>query len=196
MVLRRQDICLTARSAAARRAVDLDANDAWAHAALGLIGFYMNQLDAAAAACSRALELNPNLAAAEGWLAVVLSWRGDYDAAVLHAEKATRLSPRDIHSMGTFARTCAEFGAGRYEQAVQWARRTIDVTPAFPAAWLYLTFSLALLDRLVEARAARDELLRVMPNCTLRLLRAALPSHRPEEIERRIAGLRRAGVPE
>jgi len=182
--------------AAARRAVDLDENDAWSHATLGLISFYMNQLDAAAAACRRALELNPNLAAAEGWLGVVLSWRGDYDEAILHAENAIRLSPRDIHSMGSFARTCAEFGAGRYEQAVQWARKTIDVTPEFPAAWLYLTFSLGLLDQLAEARAAKDQLLQVMPNCTLRLLRAALPSRRPEEIDRRIEGLRKAGVPE
>jgi len=190
------DAARAAAHAAARRAVDLDENDAWSHAALGLISFYMNQLDAAAAACRRALELNPNLAAAEGWLGVVLSWRGDYDEAVLHAENAIRLSPRDIHSMGTFARTCAEFGAGRYEQAVQWARKTIEVTPEFPAAWLYVTFSLALLDRLAEARVAKDRLLQVMPNCTLRLLRAALPSHRPEEIDRRIEGLRRAGVPE
>jgi len=182
--------------AAARRAVDLDGNDAWSHVALGLISFYQNQLDAAAAACRRALELNPNLATAEGWLAVILSWRGAHDEALLHAENAIRLSPRDIHSMGSFARTCAEFGASRYEQAVEWARRTIDVTPEFPAAWLYLTFSLALLDRLAEARAAKDQLLKVMPNCTLRLLRAALPSHRAEEIERRIEGLRRAGVPE
>ena len=172
--------------ALARRAVDLDENDAWSHAALGLSSFYMNDLDAAGEACRRALELNPNLAAAEGWLGVVLSWRGDYDEAMLHAEKAIRLSPRDIHSIGTFARTCAEFGAGRYEQAVQWARKTIDVTPEFPAAWLYLAISLGLLNRLDEARAVKDQLMRVMPNCTLRLLRAALPSGRPEEIDRQI----------
>jgi adenylate cyclase len=54
--------------------------------------------------------------------------------------------------------------------------------------------SLAHLGRLAEARAARDQLLRVMPHCTLRFLRAVLPSSRPEEIERRIEGLRKAGV--
>jgi TolB-like protein len=190
------DATRAAAHAAARRAIDLDENDAWAHAAHGLISFYMNQLDAAAAACRRALELNPNLATAEGWLAVILSWRGEYDEAVLHAEKATRLSPRDIHSIGSFARACAEFGAGRYEQAVQWAKTTIESTPEFPAAWMYLAISLAHLDRLIEAQAAKDQLLQVMPHCTLRHLRAALPSARPEEIDRRIEGLRKAGVPE
>ncbi|MFT5180702.1 MAG: adenylate cyclase, partial [Alphaproteobacteria bacterium] len=104
--------------------------------------------------------------------------------------------PRDSFSIGNFARTCAEYGAGHYEQAVEWAKKMIEVTPEFPAAWMYLTFSLAELDRLEEARAAGDQLRRNMPQINLSILRAALPSGRPEEIERRLDGLRKAGLPE
>lgn len=185
-----------AANAAARRAIDLDENDAETHIAYGLISFYMHKVDAAVAAARRALELNPNLAAAEAWLGMFLSWSGDYDEAIAHAEKAQRLSPRDIYSVGNFARTCAEYGAGHYEQAVEWAKKMIEVTPEFPAAWFYLTFSLAHLDRLEEARAAKDQIIRIMPHFTLRMLRAAMPPGRPEEIERRIDGLRKAGLPE
>ena len=104
--------------AAARKAVNLDENDALALVGLAIISFYMHQLYEAAAACRRALEHNPNLALAEGWLAAILGWRGDYDEALQHAERATRLSPRDTFAIGSFAYAGAEFGAGHYEQSV------------------------------------------------------------------------------
>jgi TolB-like protein/Flp pilus assembly protein TadD len=181
---------------AARRAVALDENDAGAQLALALISFYTNQLDTAVAACRRALELNPNLAAAEGWLAVMLSWRGDYDEALAVAEKAARLSPRDNYSMWSLSRIAANFGAGRYEQTVEWARKMIEATPESPIPWRYLASSLAHLGRREEASQAKDNLLRVMPNDNLRRVRAALPSANADRINRFIDGLRSAGVPE
>jgi adenylate cyclase len=182
--------------AAARKAVNVDENDAGAYVGLALILFYMHRLDEAVAACRRAISLNPNLAMAEGWLAVILGWRGDYEEGAVHAENATRLSPLDTFSIGSFAHTGVEFGAGRYEQCVEWARKTIEVTPEFPAAWRYLAGSLALLDRTEEARAAKDQLLRLMPHESLRLVRAALPSVNRDRMERFVEGMRKAGVPE
>ncbi len=182
--------------ATARKAVNLDENDAGALVGLAIIRFYMHQLDEAVAACRRALDLNPNLALAEGWLAAVLGWRGDYDEAALHAEKATRLSPRDTFSIGSFAHAGVEFGAGRYEQAVEWARKTVEVTPEFPGGWRYLAGSLAFLGRLEEARAAKDQLLRLMPHENLRLVRAALPSVNRDRMDRFVDGMRKACVPE
>jgi len=183
-------------SEAAQRAVDLDQNNAGAHLAFALISFYMNQLDAAVTACQRALELNPNLAAAEGWLAVVMSWRGDYEEAIVHAERSSRLSPRDNYSMWSLAQTTANFGAGNYQQSAEWAKKVIEATPEFPIPWRYLAASLAHLGRLEEASAAKDQLLRIMPNDNLRLVRAALPSANPDRINRFAEGLRKAGLPE
>jgi TolB-like protein/cytochrome c-type biogenesis protein CcmH/NrfG len=180
----------------ARRAVELDDTDAEAHIALGSTRFYTGDLEGAVTASRRALELNPNLATAEAWLGIFLSWSGVYDEAILHARKAQRLSPRDSYSITNFARTCAEYGAGNYEEAVEWAKKTIEVTPEFPVAWLYLTFSLGNLDRLDEAKAAADHVMRLSPQTNLRILRDALPSKRPEEMDRRIEGLRKAGIPE
>jgi TolB-like protein/Tfp pilus assembly protein PilF len=182
---------------AARRAVDLDENNAWAHLALGIISFYRHDLEAAAAACRRAIQLNPSLAAAEGWLAIVLGWWGDYDEGIQHAEAAQRLSPHDpLYSVWSFAFTGVEFGAGNYEKSAEWARKTIEITPEFPAPWRYLTASLAHLGRIEEAEAAKDQLMRVMPHECLRLVRAALPSVEPDRMARFEGGLRKAGVPE
>ena len=182
--------------ATARKAVNLDENDALALVDLAIISFYMHQLDEAAAACRRALELNPNLALAEGWLAAILGWRGDYDEALQHAERATRLSPRDTFAIGSFAYAGAEFGAGHYEQSVEWARKTIEVTPEFPGGYRYLAGSLAFLGRMEVARVAKDQLLRLMPHENFRLVRAALPSVNRDRMERFVDGMRKAGVPE
>jgi tetratricopeptide (TPR) repeat protein len=180
----------------AQRAVGLDENNAGAHLALAVIKFYLNDLDAAVAACRRALDLNPNLAAAEGWLAIVLSWRGDYEEATVHAERSFRLSPRDNHSMWSLAQTTANFGARNYEKSVEWARKVIAATPEFPIPWRYLVASLAHLGRLEEARAAKGQLLRIMPNESLRLVYAALPSANADRLQRFAEGLRKAGIPE
>jgi len=180
----------------AQRAIGFDENNAGAYLALAVVNFYLNDVDAAVAACRRALDLNPNLAAAEGWLAVVLSWRGDYDEAIVHAERSFRLSPRDNHSMWSLAQTTANFGAGNYEQSVEWARKVIGATPEFPIPWRYLAASLAHLGRLEEAYAAKDQLLRIMLNENLRLVRTALPSANAERMQRFAEGLRKAGVPE
>jgi adenylate cyclase len=181
----------------ARRAIDLDDDDAWAHAILGWVQFSSRQLDAAITECRRALELNPSLALAASVLSISYSWRGDYEDAIQYAKTAERLSPRDpAQSMWSFARTAAEFGAGHYEDAVEWAKITAALMPEFPGNWRYLASSLAHLDRLDEAEAATSQLLAIMPHDNLRLVRAVLPSVRHERMERFVEGLRKAGLPE
>jgi TolB-like protein/cytochrome c-type biogenesis protein CcmH/NrfG len=182
---------------AARRAVAVDEKDAGAHVALGFSSFYMHDLDSAVSSCRRALELNPNFALAEAWLANALSWRGDHEEALVHADKAVRLSPHDpIHSWSGLAKMSAEFGAGHYEQSVEWARKAIEITPEFPAAWRYIAAGLAHLGELEQAPVAKDRLLAVSPHENLRLVRAALPSLNRDRIDRFVDGLRKAGVPE
>jgi len=54
----------------------------------------------------------------------------------------------------------------------------------------------AFLGRIEEARTVKDQLLRLMPNENLRLVRAALPSVNPDRMERFVEGMCMAGVPE
>jgi TolB-like protein len=187
---------IKAAYSAARRAVDLDESDAWAHTALGFVSFFTQQLDNAITECQRALELNPNLALAETVLSVAYSWRGDDEDALLHADKATRLSPRDPHFLGRMAHARAEFGAGNYEQAAMWAKKTTEASPEFPGGWRYLMSSLAHLGRLEEARAAKDQLLHVSPRDSINAMRAISRAAEPERMERFFDGLRKAGLPE
>ena len=182
---------------AARRAVDLDDNDSWAHAALGWVRFSLRQLDGAVTECRRALELNPSLALAASVLAIAYSWRSDNDDSLEHAMLAEKLSPRDPgQSMWCFARTAAEFGFGHYEESIKWAERTLQNMPEFPGAWRYLAASLAHLGRFDEARTAVRQLLAILPKDNLRLVSTAFPARRPERLEQFVGGLRKAGLPE
>lgn len=182
---------------AALRAIDLDANDAWAHATMAFVFFTLRQLDAAIPEGKRAVALNPNLAMAQSLLAISYSWRGDHELAVQHAVLAERLSPRDpVQSMWSFARACAEFGAGNYERALEYARQTTEAMPRFPGGWRYVVSSLGHLGRLDEAHMARDQLLQATPGESLNLVRSVLPNLQSERMERLIAGLRKAGLPE
>ncbi len=183
--------------ATARRAVDLDEDDAWARAILGWSHFISHELDAAVMECERALELNPSLALAESVLSIACSWQGDSDKAIQHAILAQKLSARDAgQSMWSFARACAEFGAENYEETIDWARITTRAMPEFPGAWRYLASSLGHLGRLDEARTAVQQLLRVMPHDNLRMVQARLPAFRSERLARFVEGLRKAGLPE
>jgi len=191
------DDARAAAYAIGQRAVAQDPLDAEAHLALARGCIAVQQFDSAAAACRSALELNPNLASAEGFLGHVLSWQGEYDEARVHVEKAARLSPYDpILSWWNIPRTNIAFGTGDYEGAVKWARKSIEVTPMSPAAWRLLAASLAHLGRLEEARAAKDQLLRIMPHDNLRLVRAPFSTADPVRMDRYVDGLRKAGVPE
>ena len=182
---------------AARRAVELDENDAWAHAVLGWVRFSLRQLDGAISECNRALELNPSLALAASVSAIAHSWRSDNEKALQLAKLAEKLSPRDpAQSMWCFARTVAELGYEHHEEAVRWAKLTIETMPDFPGVWRCLAASLAHLGRLDEARAAVRQLLSISPRDSLRQISAAFPAKYPERLEIFVGGLRKAGLPE
>ena len=182
---------------AAQRAVELDDQDAWAHAALGFVNFLTREHDEAESACLRAIDLNPNLVLAEAVLSLIYAWANRYDDAVLHVEKAQRLSPRDsTHGMWSMAQAAAEYQAGNYEPAVACAKAIIAAMPKFPAAWRYLAASYAKLDRIGEAEAAIQQLLQILPNDSLKQARTLVPGADQKCREHFFDGLQKAGLPE
>jgi hypothetical protein len=59
-----------------------------------------------------------------------------------------------------------------------------------------LARSYAELGRIEEARSLKDAWLRIQPNASLSSIRSMLPKLDPELVERLIAALRKAGLPE
>jgi tetratricopeptide (TPR) repeat protein len=174
----------------------LEENDAWVQCAMGMAEFVSGEQDQAMGFYQRAIELNPNFALAHGYFALVLAHAGKPARAIEEAERALRLSPRDperVHFLIAIA--TAHFVAGDYGEAIRWAERTLQVRPSAPAGHRLLAASLAHRDRLDEAHAAVERLLRLRPGTTTAGVRATIHfKHQPDQ-ERLIEGLLRAGLP-
>ena len=109
-----------------------------------------------------------------------------------------RLSPRDVHVVTWYNYLgVAAFVAGRHEEAADWAKKTADANPQFPAGHRTLAASYGILGRLAEAEAARERLQELLPHLTIAQLRESLPYFKnSDDLERYLNGLRKAGLPE
>ena len=89
----------------------------------------------------------------------------------------------------------AHFVAGRYSEAVHWARKCVHRKPIWRVGHAVLVASLAQLDLLEEAKVAVDNYLEIIPNETISELRD-LPFKNNTDARRFEEGLRKAGFPE
>jgi tetratricopeptide (TPR) repeat protein len=178
---------------AAQTGVELDANSARCHWSLGLAHMLAGDLEGMAAELERAIELDPSLAMAHAWLAGALARQGRLEEARASAEKAIRLSPRDAMLWYSFfSLAVVHFYAHRYEDAADWARRSIRANPRFPFSRAYLAAACAHLGRSEEARSAVQELLEVQPGFSVAFARSTGLASDPDYVD----GLRKAGLPE
>ena len=179
----------------AQIALTLDDRDPWAYLVQANLFRRTRRFTESARAARRALELNPNSAMAHADLAISLAYRAHPDA-VNNAEHALRLSPRDrnVASYASLALTIVHFRAERYPECVTWARNTIDESPAHLAGHFYLVAALAMQGEMTAAAEARDALLRLRPEFSLKWAAENLPP--AGELKERLQEcFRKAGVP-
>ena len=182
---------------AAQRALALDDQDAWAQTALAAVLHVARDNVAALGACEKALDLNPNLSFAEGLLGMVHTHLGHFEEGGAHLDRAFRLSPRDpSHLWVGVARLVAALATGRYEDYLVLAKKFTEDSPNLHAGWRHLAVAYAVVDRIDEARAAVQQVLRLAPRETIESVRRTSPIALPELLERYLDGLRKAGLPE
>jgi len=175
----------------AEAAVAADPEDPMALTALGFACSMNGEGDRALAVLERAVEANPSSALALWSLGANLATVGRYDEAIPMVEKAVRLSPRDpLMNEFLFTIGSAHFGAGRYEQAIDHARRSLGLKADQPGAWRVVAAASSLLGRDEEARHAVGQLNRLAPRLSEENLRSYLGG---ALLDRYLEGLRRAG---
>jgi tetratricopeptide (TPR) repeat protein len=117
-----------------------------------------------------------------------------------HVLEALRISPRDIYAWSwMYVAGAAKFYAGRYEEAVAWFNRSIELNPNTAAPRFWLAAVLARLQRLEEAHEAARAGLELNPGFTIARMRSMAFSDNPVYLagrERAYEGMRKAGVPE
>ena len=188
--------CLAEVLRAAQACASLDPKDAHGQVALAVAYSLMGQRSEVIAAAERAMELNPSLPMAYLIMGSVLGVTGRPDEGIAVLEKGMRLSPQDpwlfdfLNGVGF-----AHFAAGRYEEAVEWERRSLQHKPDYVVAYDAIAASLAQLGRLDEARQAFAERVRRGPAPSLEHLEQVLAFADPDFRARFVDGLRKAGLP-
>ena len=193
---------LVSATQAATKAIELDAQDAQAHAALGYIYRFTGEATRAIANLERAVSLNPNDARIRLELGHTYDWFRMQDLALPQIEMAIRLSPRDpmLQNM-YFYKGHILFHLGRYEEALDAARQLGAV--ATSNTWrvyhqLLRAANLIELDRSDEASKAIDAALVINPNLSISAMRRQFAGSKNHPENRRIwlESLKSAGMPE
>jgi TolB-like protein/Tfp pilus assembly protein PilF len=189
-----------AASAAAHKALQLDADDPWSHLAFGYVLAWSRRAADAVPEYEKALALDPNFAIAHWLLGLAVNYLGRGDEAFVHADKAASLSPRDLFARGHAGvsnnlRAMACFVTRRYRDGSDFARKAIIESPNLSPAYRSLVVNCALGGELQEAVQVLSELKkRFLPHLTLKWIEEELPYVRADERQRYIRGFRLAGL--
>ena len=176
----------------AQNALALDATDNWSHWVVGAVQLYQRQFDRSQAAYQRALELNPNDADVLAHHSALLNFTGKRDEAHESLERAMRLNPHCpwwyLWLLGWVERM-----TGHPERAISAIER---IGNPIPECRMVTVAGLMALDREAEARVEAAEILKLVPDFTLRQWSATQPYQDPSDFEDVVAALRAAGLPD
>jgi adenylate cyclase len=178
----------------AQKALELDPNDAEAHAfranAVGCLGHYAAGFDHV----ERALAINPNCATAhhvKGWLQIFTDQPTEGRQGILYG---IRLDPRRAsypfvrsHIVVSYYIECD------YETAFAEAARLIADHPDHPFAHRWLAATLGQLGRSKEARAALDKAIAIAPDVFRLYVEQRVPWMGQSVYDHMLDGLRKAG---
>jgi tetratricopeptide (TPR) repeat protein len=117
---------------AAKKAVDLDANNAEAHLSLAQANFRVGNFAVAESEYKRAMELDPNSANAHHWYGLFLGTQGRLSEAREHLAQARELDPVSLIIATNSG--WIEYLSGNVDAAIAQYRKVLDMDPQFSAA--------------------------------------------------------------
>jgi adenylate cyclase len=178
----------------AETAVRLDARLPQTRAQLGYVLLWKRQHDAAIAEFERAFALNPNFI--DHRFALALIYVGEPASAIKVLEANMRLDPfvQPIYSSAVMG--LANYMLKHYGEAVRCLRESALRLPTLQFFHHYLASAYAQLGQLEEARKEAAEVLRINPGFTIEGYKRILPYKYPKDVEHRVDGMRKAGLPE
>jgi adenylate cyclase len=179
---------------AARQAVQLDDRNAYALWALALACLWARRYDEAVSAAEKVTAFNPSFAEGHTSLGIILHYIGRSSEAPKCFERAMALDPY-FPDIWLHFQAQVSYQLGRYPEAVDLLKRRILRNSETDASRALLAASYGQMGMTGEARAAWGELMRVNPAYSIEQRRKVLPYQNPDEFERFVEGLRKAGLP-
>ena len=90
----------------------------------------------------------------------------------------------------------AYFMTGQYDESIETLKKAMQANPNFLPAQVFLAACYSSMGRDAEATAAAKEVLRINPKFTIESYAKTIPYKDKADIEREVAALRKAGLPE
>jgi len=135
---------------AARRALEIDPQNASAEATMGYAALYYEwNISKAETRFRRAIALDPNSTKAHQWYGNLLTAAGRFEAAEHEMRRAQQLEPLSVIASAALGWTL--YYAGRHEDALEQYRITLALDPNFELAHLWSGWALEALGRYDEA---------------------------------------------
>jgi adenylate cyclase len=181
--------------ALARRAVALDPTDAEARSTLSeAILWSRGDYEGAVTEAEQARAMSPNLAFAHATLAAALIFSGNPQDGLAALQTSLRLDPQ---APGLPSRlnlmACGLYLSGKYESAVEAAKRAVRANPEYPLPYRWIAAALGQLGRSAEAKEALEKAIAIAPTTFDMYVRRRVPWHRHEDHDHMLEGLRKAG---
>jgi tetratricopeptide (TPR) repeat protein len=181
----------------AKSVVALNDGFAQGYSALGLAYTVSGQHDEAIIFSRRAVELQPGDADAQTFLAISQFFGGQAEKAYEAITTALRLDPQYVSGpyLNILGIVC--YCAGRYGEAIDAFKRNVERGgPLAAPALTFRTAAYSAAGQIEEAKASAQALLTFFPTFTLAHYRMLHLFKNPDDTERLIDVLRKAGLPE
>ena len=178
----------------ARRALELNDQEPVSHMALGNVLLWRRDHKGALAEFARMIALDPNFAQGHTATGLALMYAGEPARALEPFAIAMRLDPHYPDIVLHFLAQ-ANFSLGKYEIAAQQLLDRIARNPSTDASRMLLASCYGHLGRAEDARTVWAELLKVNPDFSLMQRARVLPYKNPDDFQRILEGLAKAGLP-
>jgi tetratricopeptide (TPR) repeat protein len=160
---------------------------------LGHLHLIRREHDDALALADRALAERPSCQGAYGLKANILNYSGRPEEAIPFAKQAIRLTPV-APAFYPEVLTAACYLAGRLEEAIESAHKTLALAPDNVNVRVVLAAALVETGRTEAAQAVVREILSFEPRFSLARFAAAQPHRDSKPLDRLLASVRRAGL--
>jgi adenylate cyclase len=175
-------------------AVHADPRLPQARAQLGYVLPYKGLHDGAIAEFEQAFALNPNYV--DHRYAACLNLAGEPARALEVLEAGIRLDPFSWVTAAFCQMGLANYLLNRYKEAVRLCGESASRVPDLQTPHLFLAAAYAQLGQLEEAKAEAAQVLRINPGFTIERHKRVWVHKDPKDLEHRLDGLRKAGLPE
>ena len=178
----------------AERAVQLDEAEPQGHYVLAVALGFNRQIDRGLAEARRCVALAPSFAQGHHTIARFLTLSGDPAGAISTLDAYMRLDPL-YPDMALHFLAEAQFSLEQFDEAVTALKQRLGRSPNSATSLALLASCYGHLGKIDEARAAWAQVMKIAPNFSIERQRRILPYKNPDDFERRVEGMRKAGLP-